>query len=60
MKTEIINSCMPGFLALLGFGFGACALFAPNVPNDIRGIALGTSGYFIGAGSGLAQPERKG
>lgn len=58
MKSEIINSCMPGFLALLGVAFGACALFAPDITDGVRSGALGVAGAAIAGAAGLAQPER--
>ncbi|HEY9823884.1 MAG TPA: hypothetical protein V6D19_00435 [Stenomitos sp.] len=60
MKSEIINSLMPGFLALVGFSFGACALFAPGLTEGVRSNALATAGLAIAGAAGLAQPERKG
>lgn len=59
MKPEIINSLMPGFLALLGVTFGVCALLAPNVTDGVRSGALGVAGAAIAGAAGLAQPERE-
>lgn len=60
MKTELVNSLMPGFLALLGVVFGGAALLAPNIPDSVRTNALGVAGAAIAGAAGLAQPERHG
>lgn len=60
MKTELISSLMPAFLSLLGVGFGAIALFAPNIPDNVRVNAIGVAGTAIAGAAGLAQPERHG
>lgn len=59
MKAEIVNACMPGFLAMLGVSFGACTLFAPNLTDSVRTAGLTTAGLAIAGAAGLAQPERK-